>query len=157
MAKHSGLFAAGQVFTIGKRYCMGGMFESDECSGTTVVLQRPMGESGDWYCSSDMAVGADWTLIVHESRLADSRYQGRLYAVTRTHRISKIDADDVPVLQVLDDGCFSDRLTLGRELRENGLMGSGSQLVGFRVQGDKVLCFPDKRTGWHCLTLTSIY
>jgi hypothetical protein len=77
-----------------------------------------------------------------------------LYEVTFTHRISQHPQDKVPRGYQIPDGAFSDKASLGKALRECGIIAKGTRLNSFRVEGDKVLAFPAR--GWHCVTLKHV-
>lgn len=75
-----------------------------------------------------------------------------MYSVRYTHKISPSDKDVGPGVQ-LSPNDFSDSKRLARALRERGILCSGQRLLSFRVEGDKVLCFPAKSI-WHAIVLT---
>jgi hypothetical protein len=51
------------------------------------------------------------------------------------------------------DGAFSDRRTLAKALREARVLPSGGRLLGFRVEGDRVVAFPAASV-WHSFIIT---
>lgn len=75
----------------------------------------------------------------------------RTYSVRYIHKISS-RAYDVATVAI---GCnaFSDRKTLAKALRDAGILCAGERLREVRVEGDRVICFPDRGI-WHSLTLT---
>jgi hypothetical protein len=73
------------------------------------------------------------------------------YQVTVRHRVSTQPQDLVPHGYQLPDGAFSDKLRLAKALREAGILSKGTRLDSFRVEGDKVLAFPNR--GWHCVVI----
>lgn len=72
------------------------------------------------------------------------------YLVRYVHKISPRDTDKAWVK--LPGGAFSDSKTLARHLRSTGILSPGTRLRSFRVEGDKVVAFPDRGV-WHSLTL----
>lgn len=77
-------------------------------------------------------------------------------SVNYTHQV-KPSASDVGPDVNLPGGCWSDRNTLGKALRQAGVLAAGARLTSFRTEGDKVHCFPSMpglTTYWHCITLT---
>lgn len=76
----------------------------------------------------------------------------RTYTIRFVHKISPQWAD-VETFE-LPDGTFSDSRTLQADaLRDAGAMSPGERLRGFRVEGDKTVCFPDRGI-WHALVIT---
>lgn len=82
----------------------------------------------------------------------------RTYNTHYVHKISNPNGptpgDDV----VLSDSAFSDRNTLGKALREAGVMLKGARVSSFRVEGDRTLVFPvcpGLTTYHHCIILTA--
>lgn len=75
----------------------------------------------------------------------------RTYNVRKVHRVAPSDRDVSRV--ELPDGCFSDRKTLARALRETGVLHKGQSVVAFRVEGDRVVAFPTYGT-WHSFIIS---
>jgi hypothetical protein len=78
------------------------------------------------------------------------------YSVRYVHKVSPSDADTRDDVEIRD-GAFSDRKTLGKALRDAGVMMSGCRVSQFRVEGDKVVVFPicpGLSTYWHAIVLT---
>lgn len=71
---------------------------------------------------------------------------GRTYEVRLVHKISPRDSDRKTVS--LPESAFSDKNRLAAALRDAGIMGRGERLRSFRVEGDKVVAFPDRGI-WH--------
>lgn len=78
---------------------------------------------------------------------------GRLYDVRFVHKISPRDADVLPEPVQIPDGAFSNRNTLARALRHVHVLGKGDSIREFRVEGDKIACFP-RASIWHSIILT---
>lgn len=76
----------------------------------------------------------------------------RLYTVRFTHKIAPSDADKREGVAIRD-GAFGGRLVLAAELRKLGILGKGESLWEMRIEGDKVLAFPTRRSIWHCITI----
>jgi hypothetical protein len=81
-----------------------------------------------------------------------------VYSVRYVHKISPRDTDVGPNIQ-LPDGCFSDRKLLGKSLRDRKIMMCCASVRTFRVEGDKVIVFPQcpgLTTYWHSIVLSRI-
>ena len=72
------------------------------------------------------------------------------YHVRFIHKISPRDTD-VATAEIRDEA-FSDRKTLGAALRKGGILCSGERLITFRVEGAKIVAFP-QATIWHSIIL----
>lgn len=83
---------------------------------------------------------------------------GSWYSVKYTHKISPSSKDVGPDVN-LPDGAFSDSKTLGRALRQAGVLISGAKVNSFRTEGDKTIVFPSApglTTYWHSVVLTHL-
>jgi len=77
---------------------------------------------------------------------------GEPHMVRFVHMVSSRDADVAgPVL--IPGGAFSNKTTLAKALRYIGALQPGARLRSFRVEGDKVIAFPDRGI-WHAIVLT---
>jgi hypothetical protein len=74
------------------------------------------------------------------------------YDVRFVHKISPRDSDVSGPIEV-GGGAFSDRKTLAATLRKAKVLGAGERLRTFRVEGDRVVAFPDRGI-WHSIVLT---
>ena len=73
------------------------------------------------------------------------------FTVRYVHRIAP-KASDVGSDIDIQDSALSDSRSLAGALRKAGVLEGGARLRSFRVEGDKVLCFPDRGI-WHCIAL----
>lgn len=79
------------------------------------------------------------------------------YAVRYVHKVSPNAADTRDDVEIRD-GAFSNRKTLGKALRDAGVMMSGCRVDTFRVEDNRVVVFPicpGLSTYWHAIVLTS--
>lgn len=76
----------------------------------------------------------------------------RLYTVRFTHKIAP-SGNDARKDVGIRDGAFASRLLLAAELRKLGVLCKGESLWEMRIEGDKVLAFPTRRSIWHCITI----
>lgn len=74
-----------------------------------------------------------------------------LYEAHFVHKISP-DSSDIKGPFKIPDSAFSNRNTLGKALREAGVLSSGQSLRTFRTEGDKVIAFP-RASIWHVIAL----
>jgi hypothetical protein len=74
------------------------------------------------------------------------------YDVRFVHKISP-SAKDVSEPIEVSGGAFSDSKTLAAALRKAKVLGAGERLRAFRVEGDRVVAFPDRGI-WHSIVLT---
>lgn len=77
-------------------------------------------------------------------------------SVRYVHKISPRDSDTGPDVAI-SDNAFSNRNTLAKALRKNGVLTSGARIRQMRVEGDKVVVFPTVpglTTYWHSVILT---
>jgi hypothetical protein len=78
------------------------------------------------------------------------------YTVTFVHPIAGSCPDATIKCNTIPDGAFSNRQTLGKALRDRGIMFSGQAVRNFRVEGNKTVVFPDRAPGgWYSITLTA--
>lgn len=79
-----------------------------------------------------------------------------LYNIRYVHAIAP-GPDDTEGPYEIRDGAFSNRTTLGRALREIGVLDRGRRLRTFRVEGDKTIAFPvstlSNRSIWHAFVI----
>jgi hypothetical protein len=74
------------------------------------------------------------------------------YLARFIHRIAPSEKD---VREVdLPDTCFADRRTLGKALREAGLLQSGQRVLSFRTEGNRTVVFPSYSI-WHSIILVA--
>jgi hypothetical protein len=79
------------------------------------------------------------------------------FSVRYVHKISPSEKDVGPAVS-LSPGAFSNSKTLGKALREAGVLLPGGRVRNFQVEGDKVVVFPvvpRLTTYWHSIVLTS--
>lgn len=74
------------------------------------------------------------------------------FSVRYVHKIAPSPADrrDQPI--ELPEGCFSNRNTLAKALREARVLPTGGRLASFRVEGNKIVAFP-MASIWHAIIL----
>lgn len=77
-----------------------------------------------------------------------------MYQTRYIHKISPRDTDVGPEI-TLNEGDFADSCRLARALREHKILESGRRLGSFRVEGNKVVCFPAGGI-WHSIILTRV-
>lgn len=80
------------------------------------------------------------------------------YSVRYVHSIAPSSEDKGPDVEIRD-GAFSDSKTLGKALREAGVLASGAYITSFRVEGDKTTVFPrlpGSTTYHHAVILTHV-
>src|ERR1019366_1500032 len=65
----------------------------------------------------------------------------REFAERYVHKIAPSDKDRAKPVWIRDNA-FSNRNTLGKALRDAGILSTGGRIVDFRVEGDKVVAFP---------------
>lgn len=68
-----------------------------------------------------------------------------------THKIAPSPADKIAEFEI-SGNAFSNKNTLGKALRQAGILPPGGRLKHFRVEGDRVFAFPMSSV-WHCITL----
>lgn len=77
------------------------------------------------------------------------------YKVSFYHKISNPNGASPGRDVSLKDGCFSDKKTLGKALRESGTIPAGTVIDSFRVEGNRVIAFP-RGLIWHSIILDHI-
>ena len=75
------------------------------------------------------------------------------YHVRFVHKIAPSEADRHPAPIEVPDGAFSDRKTLAAALRRAGVLYRGAALGSFRVEGERVVAFPNRAGHWHSIIL----
>ena len=82
--------------------------------------------------------------------------QRDVYSVRYVDKVSSSEKDVGKDVE-LSEGAFADRKTLGRALRDSGVLLPGARVDMFRVEGGKVVvfpCLPGLSTYWHSVILT---
>jgi hypothetical protein len=74
------------------------------------------------------------------------------YDVRFVHKISPRASDVSGPIEV-SGAAFSDRKVLAASLRKAKVLGAGERLRTFRVEGDRIIAFPDRGI-WHSIVLT---
>lgn len=79
------------------------------------------------------------------------------YSVRYVHAISPRDTDTHADI-MLDAEAFADRKTLGKALRDAGVLCAGARVDSYRADGKSTVHvfprLPGSTTYWHCVTLT---
>jgi hypothetical protein len=74
----------------------------------------------------------------------------RSYEIRRVHKIAPRDSDRETA--TLPDSAFSSKTALADALRKAGILSRGQRLREFRIEGDKVIAFPEGGS-WHSLII----
>lgn len=80
------------------------------------------------------------------------------FSVRYVHKVAPRPGDQHPDIY-LAGGCFSDSKTLGKALRNSGVLMVGARVMSFRVEGSKVVVFPKVpglTTYWHSVILEAV-
>lgn len=75
-----------------------------------------------------------------------------LCCVKFIHKISPRDTDVFSGIEI-PDNAWADKKTLAKAMRNKGLLVTGQRLRSFRVEGNRVITFPQRSSCWHCIIL----
>lgn len=72
------------------------------------------------------------------------------------HKISSNERDVEGPFEMAWDAALASKSALEREMRRLKLLGKGERLRGHRVEGDRIVTFPGRRSIWHSISLVPV-